>query len=230
MLFPFFPLQVFFGGGAGMPAILMWTEPKWLRLVKKQRLQVVTAEADVGRCRLAMDDATELLSRGIENIDSTRTAAIHVSGRVNLHAVRAARLRTSEIREQPVALLRQGAVGGKVERADMAAAEIIDIDHTFIGREGEPVGKDHIVEEERDRAEIRRDTINAGVGEVPLLRGERARPRIGKINRAVRLDDDIVWPVEAPALEAIGDHRYRAVMLLTRDAAGLVLAGQQPTL
>jgi len=34
MLFPFFPLQVFFGGGAGMPAILMLTEPKWLRLVK----------------------------------------------------------------------------------------------------------------------------------------------------------------------------------------------------
>src|SRR5467141_2086470 len=28
------PPQVFFGGGAGMPAILMLTEPKWLRLVK----------------------------------------------------------------------------------------------------------------------------------------------------------------------------------------------------
>src|SRR5215469_10262770 len=80
MLFPFFPLQVFFGGGAGMPAILMLTEPKWLRLVKNDVFRLSPTEGDVGRCRLATADATELLSRGIENIDSTRTAAIHVSG------------------------------------------------------------------------------------------------------------------------------------------------------
>jgi hypothetical protein len=63
MLFPFFPRQAFFGGGAGMPAILMLTEPQRLRLVKTTS-SGRHRRADVGRCRLAMDDATELLSRG----------------------------------------------------------------------------------------------------------------------------------------------------------------------
>jgi len=64
MLFPFFPLQVFSGGGAGMPAILMLTEPKRLRLVKNDVFRSSPTEGDVGRCRRAMDGATELLSRG----------------------------------------------------------------------------------------------------------------------------------------------------------------------
>src|SRR5258708_36488149 len=125
--------------------------------VEKQRLQIVTPKAYVRRCRLAMDDATELLSLWIENIDSSRAAAIHVSGRVDFHTVRTTRLRPGEVREHPVGLLREGAVRGEVESADMAAAEIVDIDHAFIGRKGEPVGKDHVVEEERNGAEIGRD-------------------------------------------------------------------------
>src|SRR5262249_8547770 len=48
---------------------------------EKQRPQGITSKADVGGCRLTMDDATELLSLRIENIDSSRAAAIHVSGR-----------------------------------------------------------------------------------------------------------------------------------------------------
>src|SRR5882672_11587655 len=107
-----------------------------------------------------MDDATELLSLWIENIDSSRAAAIHVSGRVDFHTIRTARLRPGEVSEHPVGLLRQGAVRGKIEGADMAAAEIVDIDHAFVGRKSEPVGKDHVVEEERDGAEVGGDPVD----------------------------------------------------------------------
>jgi hypothetical protein len=57
----------------------------------------------------------------------------------------------------------------------MAAPKIVDIDHPFIGREGEPVGEDHIVEDKRDGAEIGCEAIDAGKREIPLLGNERAR-------------------------------------------------------
>ena len=41
-----------------------------------------------------------------------------------------------------------------------AAPEIVDIDHVFIGRKGKSVGEDHVVEQQRDGAEIGRDAIH----------------------------------------------------------------------
>jgi hypothetical protein len=70
--------------------------------VKEQRFQVVAAKADVGGCRLAMDDATELFPLWVKNIDSARATAIHVSDRVDLPAIRGAGLGTGEVRKYPV--------------------------------------------------------------------------------------------------------------------------------
>jgi hypothetical protein len=63
-----------------------------------------------------------------------------------------------------------------------------------------------------------------------LFRSQWARPRIGEINRAVGFNDNVVWPIQAASLEAVGNHCDAAVVLLASDAAGFVFAGQQPAL
>ena len=72
--------------------------------------------------------------------------------------------------------------------------------------------------------------IDAVEREVPLLARQRGAPGVGEVDRAVGLDDDVVRPVEAAALEAVGDHGEAAVELLPGDAAAVVLAGEQPAL
>src|SRR5260221_2541823 len=128
---------------------------------EKQSFPIVATEPDISRRRLAMDDATELLPLRIENIEPTGAAAIDIAGRVDLHAVGATGLRTAQAGAHAVGLLRQGAVGSKVEGPDMAAPEIVDIDHAFVGREGEPVREDHVIEQERRVAEIGREEQDA---------------------------------------------------------------------
>jgi hypothetical protein len=50
------------------------------------------------------------------------------------------------------------------------------------------------------------------------------------VDRAVGFHDDVFQPVEAPALEAVGNNCDATVRLLAGDAARVVLAVQQPAL
>ena len=157
-------------------------------------------------------------------------AAIDVAGDVDLHAVGHAGLAAAQVGEHPVALLGERAVGLDVEGADMAAAGVVDIEHALVRREREPVGEDEIIDEEAERAEVGREAIDAGEGQVPLLGRGGAAPRIGEIDRAVGLDHHVVGPVETPPLEAVREHGETAVELAPRHPPGVVLAREQPAL
>src|SRR5215207_10627607 len=65
---------------------------------------------------------------------------------------------------------------------------------------------------------------------VAFVVGIDAVGRVGEPDRALRLHDDVVWAVEALALEAVGDDGDAPVMLRARDAPVAVLAGDEPAL
>src|SRR5262249_36011012 len=134
-----------------------------------KRSPVIAAERDVGGRRLPVHDAAELLALQVEDPDAARAAAIDVPGRVDLHAVGDAGLAAAQIGEYAVALLGKNAARHHVEGADVAASGVVDVEHALVGRERKPVGQHEIVDEERERAEIRGEPVNAGKGQVPLL-------------------------------------------------------------
>ena len=116
-----------------------------------------------------MNDAAEFFTPRVHDIDSTGAAAINVTGGIDLHPIRAAGLGAVYIDEDAVGLFGECAVRRQVEGANMASAEIIDVEHTFIRRECKPIGENHIIKQKRQGAQIRADSVDAGVGEVPLL-------------------------------------------------------------
>jgi hypothetical protein len=63
-----------------------------------------------------------------------------------------------------------------------------------------------------------------------LVVGLNAVRRIGKPDRPVGLDADVVGGVEALALEAVGENGQFAIEFGTQDAAALVRAGDKTTL
>src|SRR6516162_4481183 len=95
-------------------------------------LPVVAAKRDIGRRVLAMDDAAELLSLWIEDIDAACSAAIDVAGDIHLHAIRDARFGTAQVSKYAVRLLGKRAVRQKIEGANVTAPRVIDVNHAFI--------------------------------------------------------------------------------------------------
>src|SRR5262245_24964918 len=55
-------------------------------------------------------------------------------------------------------------------------------------------------------------------------------PRIGEVDTAIGLNDDVIGSIETPALEAVGEHRQTTIELDSRDASSIVLTCQQPAL
>src|ERR1700738_1930324 len=108
---------------------------------EEQRLPIVAAEPEVRGRGLSVDDAAELLARGIEDVEAARTATKDIAGDVDLHAVGHARIGAAQVSEYPVSLFRQRAVRGHIKDPDMATPGIVDIENAFIGREREPVGQ-----------------------------------------------------------------------------------------
>src|SRR3984893_16784756 len=103
---------------------------------------VIAAERYIGSRRMPVDNATELLALRIHDPYSPCAAAIHVAGYVHFHAIGHAGFRAAQVGKDPVAPLRDDAVGEQVEGPDVPAPEVVDVEHAFIRRESEPVGKD----------------------------------------------------------------------------------------
>src|SRR6516165_968184 len=112
----------------------------------------------------------------------------------------------------------------------MAAPRVVDVEHALVGRKGEPVGHDEIIDQQGQLAEVRGHPVDPGKCQIPLLRRGWMGPRIGEVDAAVRFDDDIVGAIELATLKAVGDDGDAAVELLAGDAARIVLAGDEPSL
>ena len=177
-----------------------------------------------------MHDPAELPAGLVHDPDAAGSAAIDVPLDINLHTVRHARLGAAQIGKNPVGVLGEHAARQQVEGADVAAARVVDVKDALVGREGKPVRQYEIVDQQAQRAEIGRHPIDAGEGQIPLLRGGGAGPWIGEIDAAVGFDDDIVRPVQPAPLEAVGDNGDAAVELLTCHTAAVMLAGDEPPL
>src|SRR5712671_241678 len=67
-------------------------------------LPVVAAEGDIGGVRKAMHDASEFLALRVDDVESARAAAIDVSGGIDLHAVGAAGVGSTQVDKNPVGL------------------------------------------------------------------------------------------------------------------------------
>src|SRR5262245_32714236 len=220
-----------------MPGIFTLTEPRWLRLLKARRCQsaapraaLVAAEGDVRGGRRPVHDAPELLAARVHDPDPAGAAAVDVALHVDLHAVWHARLVATEIGEDAVGLLGERAVREQIERADVLAARVVDVEHALVRRERQPAGQHKIVNEQGVGAEPGSEAIYAREGEIPLLGGEGTRPRVGEVDTAVGLDHDVVGTVEPLAFEAVRDHGEAAIELEPRDPPAVVLAGDQPAL
>src|SRR6266436_7209843 len=149
-----------------------------------ERLPIRTAEGDVGCLRLAVDDTPELLALRIQNPDATRATTIDVPSIVHLHPVRDTGFGTAEICEHAICLPGQRTIWRHIESAYVPTPTVVDKEDAFVWREREAVGNDEIIDEQRQRAKVSRDPVEALIREVGLVR-DRVSPRIRKVDRAV---------------------------------------------
>src|SRR5262249_4825710 len=98
-----------------------------------QRLPIIATERDVRGLRLAVHDRAELLAGGIDDVDTAGAACVDIAERVDFEAVGTAGFRTFEIDKHALALVREQAVGRDIERVNLHAARIADIENLLIG-------------------------------------------------------------------------------------------------
>src|SRR5262249_43353085 len=157
-------------------------------------LPVSTAKGKIGCGRSPMDDATELFSLGIHDPQPPGAAAINIAFDIDLHTVRHTGFVAAQIDKYAIAGFGERAVWCDVKSADVTATGVVDVEHALVGREGEPIGDDEIVGQQRQRAEIGSYTVDPRKSQVPLLRRIGTGPWIGEINATVRLDDHVIGP------------------------------------
>src|SRR5262249_31952851 len=125
---------------------------------------------------------------GVENVEATGAAAIDVTGGIDLHAIRPARLGPAQVGENPAGLAGEQTVRQEVEGTDVAGPRLAKVEHLLIGRERKSVWPDEVIDQERQRSAIGGNAIDAVEGEV-VLPGrpghDRAGPGIGEINRTI---------------------------------------------
>ena len=112
-----------------------------------------------------------------------------------------------------------------------------DIERALVRRQGEPVG---ILDgDDRLDAVVRRDTIDLRASPDVLhafrtgnfaVGKSSAQRRVGEVDAAVAVTDDVVRPVETAALEAVDQSCYGAVQFGAGDVARLAFAMDQPAL
>src|SRR5215471_9409863 len=207
----------------------------------EQAVALLAAETHIGAA-LGQHDTADHLAVGSVDDDpvlglATGPCAPDVAVRVDTEAVAAAWLGAAEL--APVGRL--GAIVDHIVdlyRSLTRAGRVDDVEQFFVGREGEPVRPFHVVDCDRH---------GAGTGVEPVD-PERQFPRrlmpeviaagagavVTEPDRPVRFDDDVVGGGQALALEAVGEHRDRAVVFgagqplrihLAREQAALAVAG-----
>src|SRR4029079_16814118 len=197
----------------------------------EQRAQIVVAPREV-RGVLGHLQHLEQARVGVEDVDAPRTAAVHVPGAVELHAVGSAGLGPLRLRPHPA--VGEAAVRRHVEHADVLSRSVVDEQPPLVQGEAEPVGPVEVVHQQPRRP---------GVGAHPVypLEGQFLRAldavelraavrRIGEVDGAVRLANDVVGAVELLAVIVRRDRHDAAVGLRARDLTAGVLTGQQPAL
>src|SRR5262252_3948130 len=109
----------------------------------------------------------------------------------------------------------------------MSATGIVHVEDALIRREGEAIGDHKIPHQDVDRAEIRRDAINATKIEFGL---DASEPWIGKIDAPIGFHHHIVRPVQAAAVIVIRYHGDTTIRILAGHTPCEVFAGDEPAL
>ena len=118
-----------------------------------------------------------------------------------------------------------------------ARVGVVDVEQRLVGREAEPVRLYEVVDEQLQLAAARRDAVDALEVEILLaLDAEAGHPAVGRIaevDRAARVDHDVVRAVQLLALVVGREHltvAARAVGIHADDRARRVLADDQAAL
>ncbi len=159
-------------------------------------------------------------------------AAPQISGHIHAKAVRRARPGV----DQHAVLAQCRAIRGNGEGAHgaRAGAGFNYIQHPLVRRERKAVRPVHRVGDDRDRACHAVDAVDAS-GELlrralALVVAGDAERRVGEPDRAVRLHHQVVGRVQPLALETVGQHGDRAVILGTGDPATTMFGSDQAAL
>src|SRR5262249_56262738 len=105
---------------------------------KVEGFPVLTPKGEIGGGGRPVDDAAELFALWIQDPYPPGASTIDVAFPIHLHAIGHAGLAATQVGKDPVSLLCESAVGQHVEGADVAAPGVVNVEHAFIGREGEP--------------------------------------------------------------------------------------------
>src|SRR5207247_1519153 len=98
---------------------------------------VVAAKRHVGGGGSPVNDAAELFAIRIHDPYPARSATIDIAFDVHFHAVGNPGLVAAQVDKDAVGLFGRGAVGQQVERPNVPAARVVDVEDLFIGRERE---------------------------------------------------------------------------------------------
>src|ERR1700737_4332283 len=178
------------------------------------------AETDVGAA-LGQEDTADQHAVGGEDSDPVLTLAAGKPGPdialcVAANAVGVARHRIEE--HAPI-----GDPGAVIDdiidmgRIRSPARGVDDIEPLLVGGKSKTVGPPHVTDRDRCLASGAVDPIDP-VGQlrrrlVAEIIAANAGAVVAEPDRAVGLDDDIVWASQLLAVEAFGEHRDRAVVL-----------------
>src|SRR6266700_6267435 len=106
---------------------------------KIEGFPVLTAKGEIRGRGLPVDDTAQLFALWIHDPYPPGSTTIDVAFLIHLHTIGHAGLATPQLGKDPVSLLGEGTVGQQVEGADVATPGVVNVEHAFIGGEGEPV-------------------------------------------------------------------------------------------
>lgn len=182
----------------------------------KQCFAVDTAEREIGGHLRGLDSA-KVLPFGGDDQHAAWTGFIEIAFGVDAKAVGdAGRSFVAQVGEQH-------AVAERAVLADVVAIDdtsTVDVEISFVRREGEAVGHWHVIDEEGERAALPHEDGIEGQFAAGILAAE-VEPAIGigEVDRPIALDDDVVGGVEVFALVAVSQYRAFAVFLDAHEGA-----------
>src|SRR5882724_701163 len=203
----------------------------------EQAVSLGAAEADIGDHLGNADLAQESAVRAVA-MDAIAGARPDVAAYIEPEAVEESRIAG----RKDLATRERAAIRAHREAPDMAGtvfhvgrAGVGDVEELFIGREGQPIGLHEIGRHRHAVAARRIVAVDEGGADlrrssVAFVVGIDAVGRIGEPDATVGFDNDIVGRVQAFALVTLDEHGPRAVVLGSRQAATLLLAGDQTAL